>query len=526
MIAVAVRQASWAAILIFLGAGNFAYAQVVGPPPITWAQVQESANVAFALYAKESAAEGSAKTDLLDQRAEAFYVAHRRLGRYIAENYADNERTSASFAYMLFTFAHYVELSGDLWRAMTHYVEVHKLINSKLSPAGAAVPKYNGVSLKVLCEDRIRALDPALRILGSRPTHLAILQSVGEPTTDDFVERIKQHVAIPNGGISEVVLANDRGPTYAYLAAVEKASAVLGERAPVNELALRVIAELADWQGVVADQVQNAEITAVGLGVDQSALRTLAESLARIRVVYQRMVPAGAFQPGPTTVILVHAMPAEKWKLLSAALNEGTSVPAGAPFSIEKLGAMVLPSATPVDGRDTAAIDPMLYYVARMRIRGSKELPAWLDPAMLVYEGAGPHTLSNLGTFMTDVRAAGVDLPEVPLYDCPRTLSAVRFCALHVGAFARYLNSLPDPSDSQRTLLQALAFRMSGMAEKSLAEQQAMLQEVSRATIGSLSQGFAAYRRTASWADATDRAAAKALARSVAADFKSIPAKD
>jgi len=518
MSAAAARLAAWATALALFACWP-AVAAADLPQTPTWAAVQESAKAAFALYDQESAATGTQKENLFLKRAEAFDFAFRQVAWYIRENFDESERASPSYAYSLFTMAHYLELSGDLWRARDYYVEVCMLIDRTLIPAGATIPTYNGATLQRLCNRQIQRLRSALNQLGRRPTRVSILQGIKGPTTADLVEHIKTRIGGRDSGLDTLVLASDHTPVYAYMAAVTEAEAAHGGRGTPDELAPRVIAQLAKGQGIETALERESDITVLGLGVSPVAAKALAESLARINATYQRVLPSGTFQPGPRTVIVSQAVPAEKWRFVSAALNDGTPRPEGAAFANKPLGALLLPPATPVAGRDTAAIDPVLYYVAYMR-RYMDQLPSWLDPAMLTYDGAALHVLSNLDALIASVRAAGVNMSELPLYECPRTRAAARFCALHVGAFVRYLDSMADPSNPQRTLLQALAARVPELAGKSPVEQLAVLQQASGMAPEAMVQAFVAYRRASPWTREGDMAAVAAMAQVVARDFR------
>jgi hypothetical protein len=488
------------------------------PQAPSWAVVQESANAAFAVYDKERAATDVQKIELLKKRFKAFSIAAQHVSWFIRENFESDVRNSGLYAYKLFTLAHYTELSGDLWRARDLYVQVLTLIELALIPAGATIPTYNDVSLLRLCIRQTSRLQSVLSVLGPRPTVVSILQNVEKPTTDDFAERILQRDSQFEGQVLGAVLARDNEPEYAYMAASEAVSAEQGNKAKLAEILPQVIVRLAKQQGVEALLERQAHITVVSLGLDQNATKAIVGSFAQITDAYKRVLPGEVFRPGPSTVVVTHAVEAEKWRFLSAALNEGNPVPAGGYYALQRLDAVLIPSG-PVEGHDIEAIDALLLYTSRLR-RSMEPLPDWLDPAMLSHDGAMPYTLADLDALVTGMRASGMDLPEVPLYECPRTRVAIRFCALHVGAFARYLDSLPDPNDPKRTLLQALAARVPELVGKSLTEQSDILQNLSGMTRESMAQTFAAYRRTAPWARGLAAAAVAAMVPTLVRDFK------
>ena len=218
---------------------------------------------------------------------------------------------------------------------------------------------------------------------------MSILQSPQEPTTDDFVKRILESDSQFKGQVLATILARDDEPEYAYMAAIEAVSAEQGNKAKPAEIVPQVIVRLAKQQGVEVLLERQAHITVVSLGLDQNATKALVGSFARISNAYQRVLPREVFRPWPNTIVVTHAVAAEKWRFVSAALNEGNPVPAGGYYAFQRLDAVLIPSG-PVEGHDIEAIDALLLYAALLR-RSMERLPDWLDPAMLSH-AARTHT--------------------------------------------------------------------------------------------------------------------------------------
>ena len=418
---------------------------------VTWVSIQSDASNAFALYADEAATPLAQRPPIRFKRMTAFDHLQRDLLFFVRTNYSEQERRTASYVFAMFTLALYTELSGDLWLAQARYVQVEELLQEGLRPAGTSVPKYNGVRIDTLTARQLDTLRTAIADLGPRPTHVSIEQSVDDPNVTDFLNRINSHSN--SAAVRYAAGARDQRPAFAYYAAVERHE----KSASKADLGLRVVEDVARSAGVDVRVHEWHGVRAVWIGGE--GLRT-ADALRHLEAVaadYERIYGRKGLLEKSDLFVLRGEMTDSQNAFFTAAFANNEPVAREGLFRHRGLRIVVAPGVE----RDTeellAAIDyPLLY--AGMLARNEGRLVAWYHFAFLSNQGSGDLSTARFARLFAAVQAqASQQVKILPTYECPGTKPAIRFCVLHAGLFARWLDSQPAAGSSAQTALVTLA---------------------------------------------------------------------
>jgi hypothetical protein len=404
---------------------------------------------------------------------DAFYHLSIDAARFVRDH-LDQDRQSAEYAFVLFTYALYLEYAGDLWRAHDRYHDVCMLVETVLQPKGIE-PRYNGVSILRLCIAKTRKLGGMLSTLGARPTVVTILQSTEQPGPEHFRARIRQR--LDSETIETEILARDETPAFAYMRALD----ALPESADGNRRAqaVSVVKGIAGERKLAYLSKEEASVSVLAFGVEESRVESIAKAMDAVALAFGRFADRSLVAEVPSAFVVRGPLPPADASFLSAALNDGVEVPATAFHVNRTLRLVVGPEIAAQEPGQLTTNEYPLYYGAHLHEALGKGAAHWLDVTYLSYEGAGTYSIGNLHSLLGALMAAAGRQHALPFDPCPRNLPAVRLCAVRAGVFARFLDAAPSALEANRSALESL---MQRRRELGAMDHAGVLQAVSKAT--------------------------------------------
>ncbi|GEM_PF-4307716 len=387
-----------------------------------WNRIQADAVSAFAKYDEEGTAPVVSRKQLRRERTRAFHLLYYDLAAHIRTHYPPSRRRTSRYAFVLFTLAHYAELSGDIWYAWEYYTDVCRIIEEELMPVRVAAPPYNDISTHTLCLMRKDRLRRAINKAGPRPVRASILFSEDEPTVEDFLETIE----------AEGSLFAEEALGYAFheaRLALLRARELNPERNGCDDVchATGMLRSIAEQRALPFDVRVTDNVTAIGIGLSAPALDMRGQALAQVANAVHDMYGSEVGEGAPRGMIFYGDIAAAETEVLEAILQEDTLL-------------REMSGRWP-DKRFSLDDHPLIF--GRRLLEGtSGEDKRWGDVTMLRYPGSGIYSVGNASTLIRAVSEATRGEATLPTLDCPRgSLSAIRFCILQNGMFARFLDS-------------------------------------------------------------------------------------
>lgn len=502
-------QFRWMLVLLCLTAFNCTAA---AKKEESWNTIQRIAKEAFAIYELEAKATGTARDKLWKRRTEEFDYLSHALSGFIADNYDDKDRLTPNFAYQVFTYALYRELSGDFWSARQRYAEVCEMLSGPKKTVYSPAPLYNGVTILRLCLRQQKRLGDILATLGPRPTKVSVLYSSTEPGATEFREVIaKSFKRNPENETKARAIQSDA--LHAYLIAIDSLPRKLSD----SKRAQDAIQILAVKRGISFTAKVSGDLTLIGIGLIPSAFDTQTAALIRIDSDYKLFFGDAISTQVPRIFVLRGALASADDNFMTAALNDGSIMSPESPFLVRDLLAVVMPAIPVRDSADIATVDQLLVF-ASYYVQPLPPLPHWAYFSFLQNQGSGIYSMGNLAALLDGLNKTDKKFTIVPSYSCPRVLEAIRFCAMHAGAFVRFLDARQSYSQPGKSALVSAMARLT----KDDVEEDRILKEETGLTTQELEAAFSTYLRADSCCNtpATSKTDLDAMVLSLAQHFK------